>query len=365
MRTRLGQNTIASLRARIHALWANTQRATLLIATADQQWTLIGQRFVIHNFWSLPATKAEGPVTGSDAQSLLRQMGVSQPDYVVPPHQIVRHLAYPLTVKAASLPALLRLEGSRHTPFAAEHLAMSYRRKRPPAGAERQEVAVSYCPREELIHLRTELGPHGPRWGFLAAFDAEEGAALLRNRRWRPWTTDAGLFAEEPPRSQTLPLRHFLGQALLVPLAAVFLILPTIAVWQARFTGRTQEMQATERQMAPPLRATRADLRTARRLHAELAALQRYMHRATIPQSLLPQLVRALPSSATLVTLRYNAHTNSLRLQARTDKPRQLLQALNHALGGTPWRQSGMAQSIGAGADLVTLRGWWPKRGHP
>jgi len=346
-------------------LWAYTQRTSVLVATADGQWILTAERLVTRTPGSLPIMQAEGPFVGPEPQGLLRRMNVSRPDYVVPPHQIVRHLAYPLTVKAASLPALLHLEGSRHTPFAAESLAMSYRRKRPPAGAERQEVAVSYCPREELTRLRTELGPYGPRWGFLAAFDANKGEDLLRGRWWKPWTTDAGLFAEETPRVQASPLRRFLGQALLVPLAAAFFILPAIAVWQTRLAERTHEMQATDQQMARPLHATRADLRTARRLYAELAVLQHYMRRATIPQSLLLRLAHALPSSATLVALRYNAQSGGLRLQVETDKPSLLLPALDHALGGTAWRQRGMAQPVGAGVERVALRGQWPKPVHP
>ncbi|MHB8252914.1 MAG: hypothetical protein ACYDEV_04305 [Acidiferrobacter sp.] len=360
-----GRGKVRSWRARVRVLWVRTQRTSVLVATADGQWVLTAQRLVIGHPWALPIIQTEGPFAGPDPRALLQRMGVSRPDYVVPPHQIVRHLAYPMTVKTTSLPALLRLEGSRHTPFAAEYLAMSYRRKRPPTGAERQEVAVSYCPQAELTRLRTELGPHGPRWGFLAAFDASEGDGLLRGRWWRPWTTDAGLFAEETPRAQPLPLRRFLGQALLVPLAAVLLMVPAIAVWQARLATRTQEMQATNRHMARPLRATRADLGTARRFHAELAALQRDTGRATIPQSLLPRLMRALPPSATLVALRYNAHTGGLRLQVQTDKPSLLLQALDHTLGGTPWHQRGMAQPVSTGVERVTLRGQWPKPGHP
>lgn len=360
-----GHGRWTALCARLGAFWANTQRATLLIAAADQQWTLVGRRLVMRNLWSLPAIKREGPLTGSDPRSLLREMGVSRPDYVVPSQQMVRHLAYPPTIKARDLPALLHLEGSRHTPFASERLVMSYRQRRPTGAADapRQTISVSYCLREELEHLREALGPCGPRWGFLAALDAK-GEELLDDAWWRAWTPGFGFFIDEKSRLGAPKLRPFLVQAALVPLAAALLVGPSLALWQARVTARLQELRTLYDQGTIPLRATRAAIHRSRRLHAELMTLYRYGHHAGIWQSLLPQLAQALPASATLTELRYDARTHDLRLQIKTRGTHGLLQALAHATGAS-WQQSGMAQPVRPGVRLVTLGAHWPAVAHP
>lgn len=360
-----GHGQWTALYARLGAFWANTQRATLLIATADQQWTLIGRRLVMRNLWSLPVIKREGPLTGPDPRSLLREMGVSRPDYVVPSQQMVRHLAYPATIKARHLPALLHLEGSRHTPFASERLVMSYRQRRSTGTADalRQKISVSYCLREELERLREALGPCGPRWGFLAALDGK-GEELLDDAWWSAWTPGFGFFIDEKARLGPPKLRPFLVQAALVPLAAALLVGPSLAVWQARVTVRLQGLRTLYDRDTMPLHATRAALRRSRQLHAEIMALHRYGHHAGVWQSLLPQLAQALPASATLTGLRYDARTRDLRLQIRARGANGLLRTLKHATGAS-WQQSGMVQPVRPGVRLVTLRAHWPAAAHP
>ena len=350
----------ASVGARARALWRSTQQLTLLVA-AKGQWILIGRRLTMHTPWSLPTVKTVGPLTGPNPQDLLRQLGASRPDYVVPDHQLTRHLAYPAIIKPRDLPALLQLEGSRHTPFAAECLVMNYRRKRPRTGAEHQEITVSYCLREELTRLRQTLGACAPRWGFMATF-GDDPEHMLDDQWWRLWSARAGVFVEDGFRGDGLRWRHFLFHAMLMPFIVAALIGPGFAIWHARVALRAHEIETLYRQEAKPLRIVRTHAGAVRRLHRTLVALRRYVHHATVPQWLLPRLVHALPATATLVSVRYDATNGHMRMRIRTTKAAGFLSTLDRATQNTTWHMSGMPEPVNPTTQLITVQGQWT---HP
>ncbi len=360
----VGRRIITSVRNVVRHLWIPTQQVSVLVAAADGLWTLSILRWGSCRPWSLPRIEWVKPQTGRDPQKLLRKAGCSRPDYVVPWRQIVRHLAYPTVAGRDDLGELLRLDGSRHTPFAAGRLAFAYRTQGLGMPEGRMGVSVSYCLHEDLAALADTLGACGPCQGFLPRFATCDGIGLLQNRWWGPWTQCSGLFVIATAKSPGAAAYRFLMETALAPLAVALLIVPAILLWQGRVVEQRHELTATAAHLAQPLQDLRARLHAARHLQRELAALRAYLRHAYVPETLLPRLTQALPRRATLAALRYNATSHRLSVQVRSGTPSALVGALRHMRGSTHWRVVGMAQPLRVGRYLVTIEGRWSPKGR-